>query len=363
MFEKTKAFLDNFLNIGIPGFDCLVYHEGKEVFRYMNGFSDIENAVPVKGNEIYNIYSCSKPITCTAALQLYEKGLFDPDDKLSDYIPEFGNMKVTDGKNITDAKNPITIRQLFTMTAGLTYDLYSPSLNDVRKETGGRCPTVETIKYLAKEPLAFDPGDQFRYSLCHDVLAALVEIISGKRYSVYVKENIFDVLGMENSTFDNRGLSYDGFAEQYIYDGNLGKTVKYGKEKCEYRLGTEYESGGAGCISTVEDYMKFLEAMRKGDIILKNDTIDMMNSPQISDYQHRTFSYDPVEIYTYGLGVRTSRDRSKLSEFGWDGAAASYLSVDREKNLCVFMGQHILDAPNFREKDQVRQCIVDDMGI
>lgn len=364
MFTETKKFLDSFLDMGIPGFDCLVYHNGTEVLRYFGGYSDIENKISINGKEKYNIYSCTKPITCTAALQLYEKGVVSLDDKLSDYISEFKNMQVKceDG-TLTPAKNPITIKQLFTMTAGFNYDLNSPSLSLARKETGGRCPTVETVRYLAREPLSFEPGDRYMYSLCHDVLAAVVEVVSGMPFEEYVKQNIFDVLGMSSSGYYATSEYESEFAQQYVYDSKEKLMKIKGRLGCDYRLGTQYASGGAGMVSTVEDYMKFLEAMRIGDIILKSETIELMRSVHISEYQRRTFNLEPTNSYTYGLGVRTPRDQSKLAEFGWDGAAASYLSCDREKGLCIFLAQHVLNAPNFQIKNSIRSFVAKDLGI
>ena len=89
MFENTKALLQHFLDRGVPGFDLKVMRDGKEIFRHMGGFADLEKKIPVKGDELYDIYSCSKPITVTAAMQLWEKGAFDLEDELSKYLPEY----------------------------------------------------------------------------------------------------------------------------------------------------------------------------------------------------------------------------------------------------------------------------------
>lgn len=201
MFERTKMFCDSFLEMGVPGFDLAVYKGGDCILRYMNGYSDIENKIKMQGNERCNIYSCSKVITCVAALQLWEKGLFSLEDKLSDYMPEFEEMMVKAESGIKKAENPILLKHLFEMTAGFSYNTASPQILRCKEETNGKCSTRETMKYLAKEPLLFEPGDRWEYSLCHDVLAALVEAVSGEKFEDYVKKNIFDVLGMKNSTF------------------------------------------------------------------------------------------------------------------------------------------------------------------
>lgn len=363
MFTRTIKFLDSFLNMGIPGFDCLVYYKGRQVLRHSGGYCDLENRIPISGREKYNIYSCSKPITCAAALQLWEQKKISLDDRLSDYIFEFSKMKVKKKGELFDAEKYITIKDLFSMTAGLTYDLHSPALEQARLETGGRCPTVETIKYLASEPLISEPGDQFQYSLCHDVLAAVIEVVSDMRFSEYVKENIFDVLGMENSTFDPKSVCEDELAQQYIYDDTEKRAVICGKQIQDYRLGDGYESGGAGCVSTVDDYMKFLEALRIGNVILKTETIDMMRKTRITSHQHRTFDIENPKLYTYGLGVRVPFKNIKLTEFGWTGAAGSYLSTDRENELCIFLAQHILNSPNALLKNEIGEYIRKDLNL
>ena len=116
MFEKTKAFCDSFLEYGLPGFDLAVYKDGECILRHMGGYSDLENGTKINGDERYNIYSCSKPITCTAAMQLWEKGLFSLEDKLSDYMPEFEHMTVKTEGGVKEAENPIRIHHLFEMS-------------------------------------------------------------------------------------------------------------------------------------------------------------------------------------------------------------------------------------------------------
>lgn len=302
MFEKTKALCDSFLDLGIPGFDLMVCQDGECVLRYMGGYSDREKQIPMQGNELYNLFSCSKPITVTAAMQLWEKGLFQLDDPLSDYMPEFTHMTVQDGDTLRPAVNPIRIRDLFQMTAGFSYDLHSPALEQLRADTNGRCPTRELCAALAKEPLRFEPGDQYLYSLCHDVLAALVEVISGQLFADYVKEHIFDPLGMTRSNFLLPMEDYEQVIPLYEGDPKSGKIILHPLGNTPvYRLGSEHASGGAGCVSTVEDYMKFMEALRLGDIVLKKETIQLILSQQLTPHQRRTV---PFDFYNYGLGMR-----------------------------------------------------------
>ena len=338
MFEQLKSFCDSFLEAGLPGFDIAVYQKGKCLLRYMNGYSDIENRIQMNGKERYNIYSCSKVITCTAALQLMEEGLFSLEDKLSDYMSEFADMTVKTENGVKEAKNPILIKHLFEMTAGFSYNTSSPQLLRCKEETGGKCPTRETMRYLAKEPLLFEPGDRWEYSLCHDVLAALVEILSNQRFEDYVKKNIFDKLGMTDSTFMLPESEIGTITPQYQFIN--GKAVNVGKHIVNYKIGSQYASGGAGCISTVDDYIRFLEGLRTGRL-LSPETVRLMTKNRLTEHQSRTYWIN--ETHGYGLGVKTPKGDSH--DFGWGGAANAYLAIDLEDEISVYFGAHMLSSP------------------
>lgn len=358
MFEKTIKLLDSFLDMGIPGYDCIIYRQGKEIFRRYNGYSDLENKTVMNGKERYNIYSCSKLITCAAALQLYEKGLFRIEDKLSDYMPEFKEMSLRGGESIIKAKTAITIENLFCMTAGFSYELNSPMLKKAKQETNGKCPTRKTMEYLAQEPLLFEPGTLYNYSLCHDVLAALVEVISEKRFSQYVADNIFAPLDMKYSTFLLSDSEMASLAEQYYWNPKTSKLENCGKSN-GYRLGTEYESGGAGCCSTTDDYIKLLEALRKGNIVLKEETVRIMSTNRLSEKQLRTY---PLQEYGYGLGVRCPKQGYAPTDFGWGGAAGAYFAIEPTSGISFFYVQHVLNSPvqDIRREvfvEALRECI------
>ena len=340
MFEKTKEFCDSFLKLGVPGFDLVVYQDGKCILRYMNGYSDLENKVKMNGTERYNIYSCSKVITCVAALQLWERGLFSLEDKLSDYMPEFTEMTVKTENGIRKAEKNILIRHLFEMTAGFSYNCVSPQLMNARRETDGRCPTRETMRYLAKEPLLFEPGERWNYSLCHDVLAAFVEVISGEKFEEYVRKNIFEPMGMTNSTFMLPDSELDSIAEQYRVEN--GENLNIGKNIFNYKLGKEYASGGAGCISTTTDYVKFLEGLRTYKL-LKPETVELMMTDRLTEKQKET--YWPRNNHGYGLGVRCPKGDERYIDFGWGGAACAYLAIDMKNGISVYFSAHQLSSP------------------
>ena len=342
----------------MPFYDCAVMKDGACVYRHANGYTDTKKKTAVTGKEKYNIYSCSKLITCVAALKLWEDGRFSLEDKLSDYMPEFEKMTVNHGDEIIPAKNPILIKHLFTMTAGFSYKLDSPQILLCKEETDGRCGTRELMRYLAKEPLLFEPGERWEYSLCHDVLAAFVEVVSGVTFGEYVRENIFAPLGMKDSTFLIDDSRLDEIVDQYRYKEGEG-IVKCDKTIC-YKLGREYESGGAGCISTVDDYMKLIEALRVGNVILKRETIDLLATVQTDGANMDTYW---VSGYGYGLGQRCPKDDT-VSDFGWGGAAGAYYAIDRECGITVYFATHVLGYSRFGEnRTKLLRLVKEALGL
>lgn len=356
---KLTELLNKFQKMGIPFSDCIVYHHGQCVFRHRFGYSDHLCQKAADGTERCNIYSASKPITCTAALQLVEKGLIGLDDAVYEYLPEFRHLKkLCDGK-LEPVKNTMTIRHLFAMTAGLTYDIYSENLKRGQKETGGRLPTREAMKYLACDPLEFEPGTAWRYSLCHDVLAAVVEVVSGERFSEYVRKNIFDRIGMSHSTYCLLDSDLDSVSAQYNYDSKTGKYVFCGPEIQLFKLGRDYESGGTGCISSLEDYIVFLEALRNGEALLKKETISEMIRPQINETNRTNYNRDG---YSYGLGVRCPMPDGTFADFGWDGAAGAFLAVMPKAEISIFYLQHVLNSPNFSMLPSLVDAVLQDLS-
>lgn len=356
----------------VPGLDCIVYKDHEMVFRYFAGMSDIENNKEMKGDELFLLFSMTKMLTCTAALQLFEQGRYLMSDPVSKYLPEFAKMKISSDQLNTQnaakittgsvsgesaesnsdgyARNTITIKDLFTMSAGLDYSLSDESITKALAE--GKKTTRELVGAMSGKILGFEPGTRFRYSLCHDVLGALVEVWSGKRFGEYMKENIFEPLGMKNTFF---GVPKDEALLQktaalYTYDKDR-KPVRR-PLACVYNLSDQYESGGAGLTSCAEDYAVFLDALscgglgKNGNRILSSATVELMSTNHLKDKQSEDFSLLRPG-YGYGLGVRTHIDKSQsgslspLGEFGWDGAAGAFSMVDTKNRLSLTYFQHV----------------------
>lgn len=372
-FIELKKCMDHFIDkYKIPGVDCIVKKEHETVFRYFAGMRDIENNIKMNGNELYLIFSMTKMITCTAALQLFEKGIYSMDTPVFEFLPEFENMKISlseydvqesskittgscfgekaKAKSAEYAKNKITVKDLFTMSAGLDYAIYDDAIMNALKE--GKKTTRELVSAIAKKSLCFEPGTRFMYSLCHDVLGALIEVWSGEKFGEYLKNHIFKPLNM-NSTFfglPEDESSIQRMAARYTFDEER-KPVRLPLE-CVYSLSDEYESGGAGLTSCAEDYSIFLDALACGGIsengerILSPETVAFMGKNHLNKKQTEDF-YALRPGYGYGLGVRTHIDNtisgslSPIGEFGWDGAAGAFSLVDTKNRISLTYFQHI----------------------
>lgn len=358
-FCELEKFLEHLVtDKGIPGVDCIVYHKSRPVFRHMAGYADRDKGIKMQGKELYNLYSTSKVLTCTGALTLFEKGKFLMNDPLYEYLPEFGDVMVAEKRDngeveLVKPKRPIIVQDLFTMSAGLSYNLGTEYINEVKEKTNGRAPTREIVKAIAKEPLGYHPGEHWGYSLAHDVIGGLIEVISGKRFGEYMRENIFEPLEMNDTGFERNDEIYSRMAAQYQFDYDREYADEIEKT-CGYQLGSEYESGGAGVISSVEDYGKFVNAMSCGGIgangnrILKSCTVNMMRMNCLDEQRLKDFNWQQMNCYGYGYGVRTmikpeAGSLGSIGEFGWGGAAGTYVLIDPDRQIGVFYAQHMLN--------------------
>ena len=365
-FKNLRNLLDEMAGVYYPGIDLCIYKEHKPIFRYQAGYSDIESKRPVDPNALYYLFSCSKPITCAAALSLFEKGKFLLTDPVYEYLPEFKDVMVkeVDEKgniNLVKPHRDIVIKDLFTMTAGLNYNLEAKEIAEVIKNTDGKAPTREVVKGISKIPLEFHPGEGYLYSLCHDVIGALIEVVSGKSFGTYLKENIFEPCGMENTGFMKQNKQLDVAESKmptlYNYGGKGVFTKKDTFNPYIFGKYSEYESGGAGLVRCDDAYAKFADAKANGgesylgERILSPKTIDVMRAPHVP-FDKFPLDHKKQEGYTYGLGVRTfcsntyGGQLSNIGEFGWDGAANSYVIIDPSEKLSVFAGEFLMNCMN-----------------
>ncbi len=365
-FSKLTAFLDSVeTDYGVPGYDVLITRFHETVYRRMGGHSDYEGRVPMNGNELYYIYSATKVITMVAAMQLILQEKMKLDDPVSLYLPEFARMQVADHCDLQKwppdiptlkdphhpAQVPITLRMLMSMTAGLNYDTVGEPILQLKKETGNQAGTRQMVAAIAQMPLLFEPGTQYAYSLAHDVMAAVIEVVSGLSFSEYLKKNIFGPLEISDMHFHLTDGLRSRLMAQYACkpDSDIIEPVPRENSYC---LSDRYESGGAGLCCTVKAYSAVMEALanggvgRSGQRILTPKGIALLTENQLSKHMFPAYQAPWRMEYGYGLGVRTMMHPKNplipVGEFGWDGAAGAYGLVDPVHHISIFYAQEIL---------------------
>ncbi|MBE6607861.1 MAG: beta-lactamase family protein [Ruminococcaceae bacterium] len=328
-------------SVNVPYLEVICNKNGETVYKDIFGYDIPENTY-------LQMYSCSKPVTAFAAMLLVDEGKLSLDDDVAKYLPEINNAFIIDENNVRkNPKNKMKVRHLFTMTAGFTYDFNAAPI----KELAAKDPKASLRDFIGafvNSPISFEPGEKFQYSLCHDVLAAVVEVASGERFSEFVKKRIFDPLGMKDSFFDNKKVP---FAKMYTLDAE-DKIVPTGNENG--LIFTEnYESGGAGLVAAIEDFSKFSRMLAAkgltpdGTRLISEEAFELMRSEQIGQMSIKNkFVCAQGKDYGYGLGVRVRMVDTPWGlpkgEFGWDGAAGSYIMADPANNISIVIGMHLM---------------------
>ncbi len=357
-FEPLTAFLDNEAeNFCIPARSMLIMKDGKEIYRHYAGYADTARTRSVTGDDLYWIYSATKVSTCTGALRLIEEGKLGLDDPVSKYLPKFANLTVKqeDG-SVTPAKNVMTVRHLMSMQGGLDYDMHRGDIDAVIKEKGEDAGTVDIVNTFPEAPLIFEPGTHFQYSLCHDVLAAVIEVASGMRYSDYLKKVIFDPLGMKDTTFHPTEEQLSRVSARYQYSEESHVSEPVDPNRFQSGIPEKYESGGGGILSSLNDYILLGAALANkgtglnGYQLLKPETVELFRTPQLGEDSLADYHRDFLQCagYSYGLGVRVfTDDRNAIApvgHFGWDGAAGFYLMIDPDTNVSYVYAQHVMSS-------------------
>lgn len=367
--------MDHLVSWRIPGCGCVVYHKGELVFKYSQGYADMENGVKLDvDNHRMFMYSISKIVTCATALSLFEEGKFLLSDPLSAYIPAWKDVKVKEkdengNEIIVPAEREITLRDLFAMTSGLDYNCESPALKAAREKYAPHCPSVKLMEALAEDPMVFQPGNRWCYGLSHDVIGAVVEVITGKKLGEVAKERIFDPLGLKKTAYGLDEKYRGEMAVQYCFNDEKNCIEKNWSQDNWAIFGDEYHSGGAGVVSTIAEMGLLMKALAakgvtdSGERILASRTIDLMRTPVLTEEQERSMDWSHLPGYSYGLGVRTMKDPGKgganspVGEFGWTGAAGGFALIDPENDLAMFYAHHMLNNQEWYVAPRLRNVL------
>ena len=274
----------------IAGGIVLVARNGKLVFQETYGLRNLDGKLPVERDTIFRIYSMSKAITSAAALMLVDEGKLDLDAPVAKYLPEFAEMKVVDGETERPAKSPITVKDLFRHTSGITYGNAAGSPTEKLFEAIDVLDMQSDLALMSTKlsqiPLEFDPGTKWKYGASIDVLGYLVQKISGQPLEVFLKERIFEPLGMTDTGFFVPAEKQARFAANYYSDGKGRLIIRDDPAKSGYLHKPGLSSGGGGLVGTASDYMRFLLMIAnggewQGKRILSPESVERMRTNQL----------------------------------------------------------------------------------
>lgn len=372
---RIKPHMQTYVDQGqFAGISTLIARRGSIVHSEQVGWQDRENQVPLAPDTIYRIYSMTKPIICTALMMLHEEGRFQLFDPLAKYIPAFGSVKVHTETGLVDALQPILVRDLFTHTAGLTYNFLDASpVCALYREAGllsdaGR--TLEqTIDEMARLPLAYQPNTVWHYSMSIDVLARLIEVLSGQSLQTFLAERMFGPLGMSDTGFSvapekrNRVSKMYGYPDiathsfnDFIEAWQSGNNQRIDAVDTTYPVDSDvFARGGHGLFSTAGDYLLFAQMLLNGGThdgqrLLSRKTLELMHQNHLPQSMlPYGVTAIPMMGYGFGLGSRVMMNVAEsmvpgsVGEFGWAGAAKTYFWVDPKEQLVgILMSQFMM---------------------
>jgi CubicO group peptidase (beta-lactamase class C family) len=371
---KITAFFKNEVETGkISGADVLIRQRGKDVYHETFGVQDVVSKTPITDKTIFRLSSLTKAITSVVAMQLIQDGKMKLDDPVSKYIPSFANMKVgvekkaedgTKTLELVDLVRPITILDLMRHTSGITYGFYGDSL--VRKAYkdanlyAGEFDLAEFAERIAKLPLHNQPGALWQYGHSTDILARIMEIVSGKSLLEIEKEKLLDPMGMvDTNFFVTEPERLKRLAQPLPNDSNFRVGREYRTE-----VRQKWESASGGMVSTMDDFSKFAQMLLnggtyEGKTYLSPKTFELMTTDYAGKGSgvERDFFYFPGDGFGMGLGlaVRTDAGNAKppppgsLGELKWDGASGCYMVIDRKQEMFFVL---LEQTPSERQRVQ-----------
>lgn len=372
---RLDAWMNRYVEEGkFPGSTLLLAQGGDIVHRASAGMRSVEKGLPYEDDTIVRIYSMTKPVVSVALMTLIEKGLFHLDAPISEFIPEFADMEaLVPGAERLDQTEPCdtpTVIQTATHTSGLTYSFNPTLLAPVYRERKLDFPPnghglAETARMVAELPLAFRPGAAWHYSVGIDILGRIIEVASGRGLDEFLKEEIFEPLGMKDTFFTLPDDRVGRFASLYTCldpenmmglgargDGALNLVED--AENSAFRATTTF-SGGGGLLSTADDYFAFAEMLRKwgehdGARILSASMTRYMRRNflpgDIASMGPKSFAEMPMEGVGFAIGGSVVLDPARMrmpgnvGDFSWGGMASTIFWTDPvEEITCIFLTQ------------------------
>jgi CubicO group peptidase (beta-lactamase class C family) len=382
----------NYIQPGkIAGCQVEVRRHGHQAYARSFGLRDRERGTAWSDDTIVRIYSMTKPIVSVALMTLMEHGRFELDDPVHRYIPEWKNHRVWvsgEGEDmVTEAPaRPVSFRDVLSHTAGLTYGSMLAQLSGLPIEhpvdkaydaIGVRRGDGETVdqflEKLGRVPLRYQPGERWQYSLATDVCGALVERVSGMPLEDYLKQAIFEPLGMVDTAFHVPADKADRFAANYMRMADKSLRLSDDPAKSPYLKDPVFKSGGGGLAGTMADYVRFAEMLRAGGSldgvrVIGARTLDLMVHNHLKDNQDLTqmaiggFSETDNAGIGFGLGFAMTIDQTATGglssgDFYWGGAASTIFWADQEEDLSVVFMTQLMPSATFNFRGQLKSLV------
>ena len=357
--SALKSVIDSKNAVGVS---ALVFERGKEVYFGAFGLADRENNKPMTRDTIVQIFSMTKPITGVALMQLYERGKFDLDAPLSVYLPEFADMRVYAGLDPAGQpkyeapKRPISVRDILRHTAGFHGDGSPEAVTAIYRQVAARdfnkaLPEVSAA--LAKVPLSYQPGTQWKYSDAVDVQAYLVQKLSGVPFDEYVRLHILRPLGMTSTRYTILPTDPDRPQLAALYTRNDDGSFTRQSDEQAYTFNNAawpYKPGSFGLVSTIDDYMKFARMLSgNGKLgrarVLRPETVRLMATDvmpkEVTDKSWLPSKGQVGFGIDFAVRIAPPKDASEASgavgEFFWDGAASTLFWVDQKNDITAVL--------------------------
>ena len=378
---RIGEWADRQVSIGkLPGVTVWVSRRGQVAYQHTTGMASREDGRAMAPDTMLRIYSMTKPLTSVAVMMLYEQGHFQLDDPVCRFLPAFTAMRVAAGGqrgkiDTVPAARLITVRDLLTHTAGLTYGFMQSTLVDARYRDEGidfqtaECSLGEMVDRVAAIPLLAQPGAEWNYSVATDVLGHLVAVVSGEPFGEFLLRRVIEPLGMVDTDFFVPAQKHGRFAANYAAAPDGGLTLIDDPATSRYLSPPPIHSGGGGLVSTAADYMRFCQFMlNRGELdgvrLLGRKTVELMTSNHLRGDMAAMgmprFSESSYAGVGFGLGFSVMLDPARAQilgttgEYAWGGAASTAFWVDPAEDLAVVLLTQLTPSSTYPIRQELR---------
>ncbi len=370
----------------IPCSVVQVADESGPVYTDAYGWADVEDQTPISIDSIFRIYSMTKPITSIVLMQLYEEGKLLLEDPIEKFLPEFANPQVmVGGSDVAPVTRPaarsVNIRDILTHCSGFTYGFFRQTPLDARYRannlgdfTKPDYSLSEGMKLLADQPLLFEPGTSWNYSMSTDVCGAVIEAITGQTLAQAFAERVFDPLSMLNTGFSVPASEASRFTSLYapIPPGPMTRIDK--ADSSNYLEPPAFLSGGGGLVSTIGDYQKFASMLLAGGVgdgnrLIGRRTLEYMATNHLpggkllNELGQSLFAEVAMDGMGFGLGFSVVEDPAangslcSMGEFAWGGAASTAFWIDPVEGLTTIFMTQLLPSSTYPLRRDLRAAV------